>query len=325
MSSWSLLGTIPADHDVPYHRPTRKTLHREGPFPLLGGRMTREQLFLSELALIERVIAWVCARRCLRGAEGEDFGSTVKLRLIENDYEILGRFEGRSSLKTYLTVVVHRLYLDYQRERFGKWRSSAEARRLGPVALRLEVLLYRDRLTFDEACGVLRTDLGVAESREALYALSLKLPVRNPRRAVSGHDHEPSEPASGPSLIDQAEREALARRTFPVLRRALRRLPARDQIILRLHVEAGLSLADVARSLGEAQKALYRKRDALLKRLRFDLEAEGIRDRDARKLLSTLDWDSALATDEGASGSFLQEAGSRPSLADETDRREGEP
>ncbi|TMB53967.1 MAG: sigma-70 family RNA polymerase sigma factor, partial [Chloroflexi bacterium] len=79
--------------------------------------MTREQLFLSELALIERVIAWVCARRCLRGAEAEDFGSTVKLRLIENDYEILGRFEGRSSLKTYMTVVVHRLYLDYQTQR----------------------------------------------------------------------------------------------------------------------------------------------------------------------------------------------------------------
>ncbi len=287
--------------------------------------MTREQLFLSELALIERVIGWVCVRRCLRGADAEDFASTVKLRLIENDYEILGRFEGRSSLKTYVTVVVNRLYLDYQRERFGKWRSSAQARRLGPLALRLEALLYRDGRTFEEACRVLQTDPGVSEPREALYELSLKLPFRGLRRAVSGHDHEPAEPASGPSLIEQAEREALARRIFLVLRRALGRLPARERIILRLHVEAGLSLADVARSLGEEQKALYRKRDALLKRLRFDLEAEGIRDRDARELLSTLDWDSALATDEGASGSFLQEAGSRPSLADETDRREGEP
>ncbi len=327
MTSWSLLCTSPADHDVPYHRPTRKTLHREGPFPLLGGRMTREQLFLSELALIERVIAWVCARRCLRGAEAEDFGSTVKLRLIENEYEILGRFEGRSSLKTYVTVVVNRLYLDYQRERFGKWRSSAQARRLGPVALRLESLLYRDGRTFEEACGVLQTDLGVAESREALYELSLKLPLRNPRRAVSGHDQEPSEPGPGPgpSTIELSERQALARRTFRVLRRALGRLPARDRIIVRLHLEAGLSLADVARSLGGGQKALYRKRDALLKQLRFDLEAEGIRGGDAHELLSTLDWDSALATGEGASGSFLEQAASRPSVADETDRREGEP
>ena len=159
--------------------------------------MTREQLFLSELALIERVIAWVCARRCLRGADGEDFASTVKLRLIENDYEILGRFEGRSSLKTYLTVVVNRIYLDYQTQRFGKWRPSAEARRLGPVALRLEALLYRDGLTFEEARGVLQTDFQVAESRDALYELSLKLPRRNARRSGSSTDARDSLDASG--------------------------------------------------------------------------------------------------------------------------------
>jgi RNA polymerase sigma factor (sigma-70 family) len=259
--------------------------------------MTREQLFLSELALIERVIAWVCARRCLRGADAEDFGSTVKLRLIESDYEILGRFEGRSSLKTYLTVVIHRLYLDYQTQRFGKWRPSAEARRLGPVALRLESLLYRDGLTFEEASGVLQTDFGVSESREALYELSQKLPPRSNRRDFSGPNHEPAEPGSGSSTIEQAERQDLARRTFLVLRRALGRLAARDRIMLRLHVENGLSVADVARSLGEEQKGLYRKRDALLKQLRADLELEGIRCGDAQELLSTLDWESALVAD----------------------------
>src|SRR5258706_111345 len=152
--------------------------------------MTREQLFLSELALIERVIAWVCARRCLRGADAEDFGSAVKLRLIEGDYEILGRFEGRSSLKTYLAAVIQRLYLDYQTQRFGKWRPSAEARRLGPVALRLESLLYPDGLTFEEACGVLQTDFGVTESREALYELSQKLPLRRNRGDFSRPNHE---------------------------------------------------------------------------------------------------------------------------------------
>src|SRR5207245_473091 len=103
---------VRATRHLPYHR------------AVPGGPMTREQLFLSELALIERVIAWVCARRCLRGADGEDFASTVKLRLIENDYEILGRFEGRSSLKTYITAVVNHLYLDFQTQRFGKWRPS---------------------------------------------------------------------------------------------------------------------------------------------------------------------------------------------------------
>jgi RNA polymerase sigma factor (sigma-70 family) len=308
MASWSLTSTSPAGIEVPYHRPHRKRHHREGPIAILGNNMTREQLFLSELALIERVIAWVCARRCLRGADAEDFASTVKLRLIESDYEILGRFEGRSSLKTYLTAVIHHLYLDYQTQRFGKWRPSAEARRLGPVALRLESLLYRDGLTFDEASGVLQTDFRVTESREALFELSQKLPPRGSRRDASGPDHERAQPGSASSTIEQAERQDLARRTFPVLRRALARLPARDRIVVRLHFEDELSLADVARSLGEEQKALYRKRDALLKQLRADLELEGIRCGDAQELLSTMDWDAALAV-EGAGAPSCQEEG----------------
>ena len=282
--------------------------------------MTREQLFLSELALIERVIAWVCARRCLRGADGEDFSSTVKLRLIENDYEILGRFEGRSSLKTYLTAVVNRLYLDYQTQRFGKWRPSAEARRLGPVALRLEALLYRDGLSFEEARGVLQTDFQVAESREALHELSLNVPRRISRRAGSSTEQELPATEGGHSSVERAERQILAERTFLVLRKALGRLPARDRIVLRMHVEGGLSVADVARALGEEQKALYRRRDAAFKQLRVDLAAEGIGGGDARELLSTLDWDSALTADAAARDSFLQRAASGP----QTDRREGD-
>ena len=79
-----------------------------------------------------------CVRHRLRGADAEDFASCVKLRLIENDYEILGGSRARSTLKTYLTAVIQRLYLDYQVQRFGKWRPSALARKLGPVCLRLE-------------------------------------------------------------------------------------------------------------------------------------------------------------------------------------------
>src|SRR5712691_4446497 len=119
MTTWSPprpttpTGTLPipaGGGNVPYDQARRRSQRRR---TALGSAMTLEQLFLSELALIERIIAWVSARHYLRGADAEDFASIVKLRFIENDYEILSRFEGRSSLKTYLAAVINRVYLDY--------------------------------------------------------------------------------------------------------------------------------------------------------------------------------------------------------------------
>jgi RNA polymerase sigma factor (sigma-70 family) len=285
--------------------------------------MTREQQFLSQLAVIERVMAWVCARRGLRGADAEDFASVVKTRLVENDYEILAKFEGRSSLKTYLTVVINRLYLDFQVQRFGKWRSSAEARRLGTVALRLECLLFRDGLTFDEACGVLQSDPRVSETRDALHAMRQRLPNR-PGRVPVGNGPEPVGLDSGASVVERAERQALAERTFGVIRRSLSELPAPDRAFMRLHLESGLTVAEASRSLGLDQKSLYRKKEDVLKGLRSALEAAGIGSEAARELLATLDWDAAFGVEDVVQGS--EHSGSRPSQEHGTAAHgEGEP
>jgi RNA polymerase sigma factor (sigma-70 family) len=275
--------------------------------------MTREHLLVSQLAVIDRVIAWVCARRCLRGADAEDFGSVVKTRLLEKDCEILARFQGRSSLKTYLAVVVNRMYLDFQAQRFGKWRASAEARRHGPVALRLECLLFRDGLSFDEACGVLQADRRVAESREALHALSQRIPPRVRREGQVREDEEPAAAGHPLSDLERAERQVLAGRTFEVIRRSLARLPARDRLFLRLHLEQELTVAEVSRSLGLEQKPLYRRKEEILRGLRADLEAEGIGAEEARELLSALDWDVALTAVAPGNDCLLEDAGLRPS------------
>ena len=277
------------------------------------GRMTREQLFLEQLAVIERVIRWVCARHGLRGADAEDFASTVKLRLIENDYEVLGKFEGRSSMKTYLTSVVVRMYLDFQVQRFGKWRPSAEARRLGPVALRLERLLYRDGLPFEEACGVLLSDPNVRETRAELEALRARIPQRTSRRAEP-RDLDPVAPGDdGLTAVVRAERQALADRVFTAVRCALAKLPARDRVFLRLHFQSGLSVADAARALHADQKALYRRKEEILKRLRADIEAEGVSREDAEDLLSTIDWEAALDAVQSVNVGSAEDAGPRPS------------
>jgi|SRR5438876_9252438 len=87
----------------------------------------REAVFLSQLDLIERVIAFVCARQHVASTDADDFSSFVKLKFVENDYALLAKFEGRSSLRTFLTVVIQRLFLDHRITAWGKWRPSATA------------------------------------------------------------------------------------------------------------------------------------------------------------------------------------------------------
>jgi RNA polymerase sigma factor for flagellar operon FliA len=258
---------------------------------------TREQQFLDELPLIERVVRSVCASRYLRGADAEDFRSIVMTRFIENDYAKLAQFEGRSSFKTYLVSVISNLYLDFQAQRFGKWRPSAEAKRLGTTAVRLDCLLYRDGLTFSEACGVLLTDSRVSESLQALEELRSRLPQRTRTRdRVPAGEAQGVPPASWE--FERGERQALAERTFAAIDRSLLSHPTQDRLLLRLHFGAGLTLAQVARQLGLDQKALYGRRDRILKTLRLDLAREGIEAGDALELLTTLDWDAACLKED---------------------------
>jgi RNA polymerase sigma factor (sigma-70 family) len=267
--------------------------------------MNREELFLAHLPLIERVIAWVCSRRGLRGSDAEDFASAVKTRLIEHDYDVLGKFAGRSSLRTYLTAVINRMYLDFQIQRLGKWRPSAEARRLGPLAVGLERLVHRDGLLHDEAIEYLLSDSRVSLTRDELLTLAARLPSRPARRPSAAPSAGPEQPDTSGDALERAERQALADRVFCAIRRALAGLPAEERLFLRLHFEGGLNVAQVSRALGREQKPLYIEKEVLLKRLRSRLEAEGIRQSDVQELLGTLDWEAAL------------EAGSSPEPAKE--------
>src|SRR5258708_2977492 len=118
-------------------------------------------LFISHLDLIDRVTGFVCAGDHVSSGDAEDFGSFVKLKFVESDYAVLTKFEGRSSLRTYLTIVIQRLFLDYRISAWGKWRPSAEAKRGGALAMFLEQLLARDGHTFDGACPLLAPKYGI--------------------------------------------------------------------------------------------------------------------------------------------------------------------
>jgi RNA polymerase sigma factor (sigma-70 family) len=239
---------------------------------------TGEALFLSQLVVIERVISFVSSRHHLPGLDADDFASHVKLKLIEDNYGILRKFEGRSSIRTYLTVVIQRLFLDYRISAWGKWRPSAEAARAGAIAVLLEQLIGRDGYSFEEACELLETNHQVTASRSDLAAIAGRLPIRIRRKFESDAAlaQMPSDQPPVDDVIAEQERMATAARVGVALKSAMSGLEPQDRLILALRFEDGRSIVEVARMLRIDQKALYRRLDRVMKALRGALHAEGV-------------------------------------------------
>jgi len=243
-------------------------------------RQQAEQLFLDYLPTIEKLIRFVASRASLRDAEAEDFGSHVKIRLIENDYHIIRRFEGRSPFPSYLSTVVHRLLLDYRIQLWGKWHASSEARRLGPVAIALELAVQRDGKSVAEALLFCRK-VDPAVTLEYLEKLAARLPKRLPKarlvsiETASDAARVPADTVSQRTF--EAERSFMANSAAGVVKAAIDKLPEDDRLVLRLHFGAGLSVAEVARSLGAEQKPLYRRIKRSLRELKRRLEIAGIK------------------------------------------------
>jgi RNA polymerase sigma factor (sigma-70 family) len=252
-----------------------------------GDDLTPEQLFLGHLKLVKEIVAFGCRRSKFSPQDAEDFEGTVWIKLIEEDYAVFRLFEGRSEIRTYLTIVINRLLLDYQNHLWTKWRNSAEAGRLGPIAERLETLMVRDGLFFAEACHILQGE-GVELSEEELEEIRAKLPVKFTRRFVTeetlqgmvSREPRPDEKA------DQKEQRTLVLRVLRVVFREIQALPAEDRLLVKMRTE--LTVADIARMRGMDQKGLYRRLDKIYARLRKALEKQGIRQKYIKELLGDL-------------------------------------
>ena len=255
------------------------------------GRQQAEALFLANRPWIERTVASLCRRYGLGADEAEDVCSWVELRLIEHDYAAIRKFRGDSSIQTYLVVVVSALFRDYRAAHWGRWRPSAAALRAGPLAVRLETLVYRDGFTLDQAARTLRASGETDLPDRSLVTLLAQLPVRGPLRPYEAGD-APREGVAAESsaeervAADEAERRRQA--VLGALERVLERLPQEDRLILRLQFWKGLSVADVSRALRLPQKPLYRRIERILAQLRRELPAEGVAPEQLREFLGEL-------------------------------------
>ena len=236
-----------------------------------------ERLFLAALPTIQRLIASVARRHQLSPVDADDFAAEVHLRLINDDYAVLRKFRSRCKLRTFLTVVIQRLFLDYRNAQWGKWRPSAQSVRDGEIAVRLERLTTRDGFTFDEACEILATNYGYRVDRTVLARTYSRFRHRARPHFVNDDsaDQTPST-ASADERLEVADAKRSVERAAAALRAILRATPSQDRLILRLHFFENVSIAEVARRLELDQKLLYRRLGRLLHRLRTALEAQGI-------------------------------------------------
>jgi RNA polymerase sigma factor (sigma-70 family) len=224
---------------------------------------------------IESALAHTCRVHRLAPDAADEFASWARIRLLDKDQAILRKFEGRSRLRTFLTTVVQRLYLDWRNAEWGKWRPTADARRLGSVAIELERLVLRDQLSYEEAVQTLvGRELATAEGCEQVW---VQLP-RRPRRRRVDEEYMASVPgtSSASEAVDEDESRAEASAMSAALARALDALAPADRTLLQLRYWAGHTVARIAAITGENQRALYRRFDRLTAELRRSLEAAGV-------------------------------------------------
>lgn len=251
--------------------------------PPMSGRL----LFEKNLDVIDRAIGQVCRHVRLHGPEAEDFASTARLALLEDDCAILRKYEGRSSLASYVSIVVKRLFIA-QKRAMVRWHPSAEAVRRGDAAVTLERLLHHEGRPLDEALAITIAHHPDADARK-LELIAEALPHRLPRpRLVPVAEGDEERLEGGTAADDRVvaadldKRSALASRA---VRSAMEAMSAEDRVILRLRFEKGMAIADIARSLGTAQRPLYRRIETLLATLKIALERNGIDCVDASEII----------------------------------------
>ncbi len=241
-----------------------------------------ERAFLEHLPTIDKVIGIIAIKNALSPSDADEFGSWVRARIVDTDYGIFRKYAGRSSIATYLSVVLSNLFHDYRNSVWGRWRPSMAATRMGPVGMRLEELLHRDNYTLREAIEILRS-AGFPESDVELGRMARSLPVRQPSsevplEALTGLPQEVDVSASNPDGHESDFAELLS---------AMTELPVEDQVILHMRYWDNISVADIARALNLEPKPLYRRIDSIEQELRRLLTSRGFDIERVRDLLSS--------------------------------------
>jgi RNA polymerase sigma factor (sigma-70 family) len=233
-------------------------------------------------------VAYACRRYRLDFDDAEEFAAIVNLKLVEDDYAILRKYEERCGFATFISVVVQRMALDYRIHTWGKWHVSAEAKRLGPVAVHLDQLLHRDGQTIEQAFAVLAARHDGLTS-ESLKSLAARLPRHPPRRRSVALDEAGSIAVTRSEAVEERlmarDRRSASERLSALMATVIEAMPEDERLILQLRFEGGMAVSQIARVLGLDQKLLYRRLERRMRDIREELEQSGLASRDVLDLI----------------------------------------
>ena len=248
--------------------------------------MDYQRQFLDHFALIQTIVRQTGRRRHFSAVEQEDLAGFVNLRFVDDNYAILRKFRHRSAIATYLTAVIGSLASDFRIERWGKWRSSAAAARLGPAAELLERLVHHDLHTLEEAVEIVRENHGVALTHAEIRALWAQLPGRTKPLEVSEEEASAVAAADRSDVYveDETHKQDIER-LERTLTSALEAMPDQDRVAIALRFDQGLTVAEIARLLGVSVGTVHRRLEFRIRELRGALSKCGVDGRLVRRLI----------------------------------------
>lgn len=270
--------------------------------------MTPDNLYLQHQDTIESVLAHVCRANRLSADDRDEFSSTARLKLIDDDCAVLRKFAGLSSFKTFIVVVVNRLFLDWRIKEWGKWRPTPAARRLGRLAVELERLVLRDRIDYAQAVEVLISK-GIAASEAECDDVRVQLRWRSHRQRIELDDAFDLPAMDADPIVDRQRRE-LARRVIGAMHDAIAKLSPDDHLLFKLRYQDRFTVAKVAKLAGGEPKKLYRRYAQIEQQLRSWILAAGVSQDEIRDLFAGFDVDE----DNTRTGEAGGNSGNGPSI-----------
>lgn len=222
--------------------------------------------------------------------------------LSKDDWHRLKTYKGEASFKSYLTVLVVRLFEDFSRKRFGRVRPPAWVNSLGGIWPKLFVALCLERLGVEWAVEALHQRDGVPPKKtieDAAYTLLGRIPSCGTHSSETTFDDSTENHIAGNSsgtgddnLYEARESAQFIEDIFSAIcgedvevdgravqfkySRLTISLTAQERLLLKLHFQDGMNITEAGRMLDLNRFQVHGKMKRLMGRLRDEFERVGL-------------------------------------------------